>query len=126
MKQRSPVAVAIFGFITFGIYSLYWMVVTKGEMKERGADIPTAWLIIIPFVSIWWLWKYSQGVDMVTNSKMSGVLTFILLWLLGPIGDAIVQDSFNNIAAVGAAPTAPAPDAGADQNPTTPPTVVGG
>jgi hypothetical protein len=98
MKQRSPIAVFLLPFITFGIYALYWMVITKGEMNSKGAQIPTAWLIIIPFVNIWWMWKYSEGVENVTNGKMSGVLAFILMLLLGTIGYAIIQDSFNKVA----------------------------
>lgn len=110
MKHRSVAAVLLLPFVTFGIYSLYWMVSTKGEMKELGADIPTAWLIIVPFVNIWWLWKYSEGVEKVTNGKISGVLAFILMWLLGFIGEAIIQDSFNKISpAAPAQPAAPAP-----------------
>ena len=112
MKNRNPIAVALLPFVTFGIYSIYWQVKTKVEMNTLGATIPTAWLIIIPFVNIWWLWKYAEGVDKVTASKLSGVLAFVLLWLLGPIGAAIVQDSFNNNVA------APTPTAGAPVAPT--------
>lgn len=95
MKHRSPIAVLLLPFITFGLYSLYWEVMTKIEMNNQGAKIPTAWLIIVPIVNIWWLWKYSEGVEYVTKEKMSGVLAFILLFLLGFIGSAIIQDSFN-------------------------------
>ena len=105
MKQRSPIAVFLLPFITFGIYSLYWMVKTKGEMNEKGSKIPTAWLIIVPFVNIWWMWKYGEGVEKVTNEKLSGVLAFILLLLLGSIGQAVIQNSFNAIIAV--VPSAP-------------------
>ena len=95
MKKRNPIAVLLLPFVTFGIYSIYWMVQTKGEMNAKGASIPTAWLIIIPLVNLWWMWKYSEGVEKVTGGKTSGVLCFILLFLLGMIGAAIVQDSFN-------------------------------
>lgn len=96
MKQRNPIAVALLPLVTFGIYSLVWLVKTKGEMNRQGADIPTAWLIIIPFVSIWWTWKYSEGVQQVTGNKMSTVISFILLMLLGSIGAAVVQHTFND------------------------------
>ncbi len=109
MKHRSPLAVFFLPFVTFGIYSLYWMVKTKVEMNARGATIPTAWLIIVPLVNIWWLWKYSEGVDHVTGGKMSGVLAFILLFLLGNIGGAIVQDSFNKVGQASTPTSAPAP-----------------
>ncbi|MCA9344791.1 DUF4234 domain-containing protein [Candidatus Saccharibacteria bacterium] len=97
MKNRNPIAVALLPLITFGIYSLYWQVKTKGEMNSLGADIPTAWLIVIPLVNIWWLWKYSEGVEKVTANKMSGILAFVLLFLIGSIGGAIIQNEFNNI-----------------------------
>lgn len=97
MKKRSPVAVLLLPFITFGIYALYWQIITKIEMNKVGAKIPTAWLLIIPIVNIWWLWKYCEGVEQVTNDKMSGVLAFLLIFLLGIIGAAIVQDSLNKV-----------------------------
>lgn len=111
MKHRNPIAVILLSLITFGIYGLYWEVKTKGEMNARGAAIPTAWLIIIPFVNIWWLWKYSEGVEKVTNGKMSTVIAFVLLFVLGYIGAGVIQDSFNKVSggevATSAAPVAP-------------------
>lgn len=107
MKQRSPTTVFLLGLVTGGIYSWYWAVKTKGEMNNLGEKIPTAWVWLIPVVgTIWWYWKYAEGVEHVTNEKTSGVLAFVLLFLLGFIGQAIIQDSFNKIVAV--APTAPA------------------
>ena len=81
------------------------MVKTKGEMNNSGAEVPSAWWIIVPIVNIWWMWKYSEGVEKVTNEKLSGVLAFILLLLLGSIGQAVIQNSFNAIIAV--VPSAP-------------------
>lgn len=118
MKHRSPVAVFFLSLITFGIYGIVWQVKTKNEMKRLGADIPTAWLIIVPFVNIWWLWKYSEGVDKVSKGEMSAVISFILLFVLGVIGMAIIQNEFNKL---GAAPVA-AGDALADAPAPTEPT----
>lgn len=106
MKNRSPLAVLLLPFVTFGIYTLYWEVKTKGEMNTLGADIPTAWLIIVPFVNIWWMWKYSKGVEHVTNQKLNAALVFIGFWLIGFIMSAIVQDAFNEVG--GSAPAAAA------------------
>lgn len=126
MKKRNPLAVALLPFVTFGIYGLYWEVKTKGEMNTLGATIPTAWLIIIPFVNIWWLWKYSEGVEKVTGGKLAGVLAFVLLFLLGSIGAAIIQDSFNNNLAV-SSPAEPVVPPAVDVTPpaadVTPPTI---
>jgi Domain of unknown function (DUF4234) len=100
MKHRNPLVVFILPFITCGIYSWYWLVSTKNELNKLGASIPTAWIWLIPFIgSIWWLWKYSEGVDKITNGKLSGILVFLLFFLIGSIGHAIVQDSFNNLTA---------------------------
>ena len=49
ITKRDPTLVIIFTIITFGIYSIYWAVKTKNEINSLGADIPTAWLLIIPF-----------------------------------------------------------------------------
>ena len=111
MKNRNPITVFFLSFLTIFIYSWYWLVKTKGEMNKLGEQIPTAWIWLIPFVgSIWWLWKYSEGVEHVTQAKLNGILAFIVLWLLGPIGNAIVQDSFNKVApSVSSAPAAATP-----------------
>ena len=132
MKKRSPVAVLLLPLVTFSIYFLYWLVKTKGEMNERGAGIPTAWLLIIPFVNIWWYWKYCQGVEHTTGGKLNGLLAFLGFMILSFIMAAIVQDSFNHVdesaTAVSAAPAAdapmavPAPEAAAPTAPNEPPT----
>lgn len=97
MEHRNPFLVFFLPMITFGIYGIVWYVQTKREMTDRGAEIPTAWLIIIPIANIYWLWKYSQGVELVTNKDMSAGVAFILIFLLGSIGTAIVQSKFNSL-----------------------------
>ncbi len=97
MKKRSVAGVILYPFVTFGLYSLVWLVMTKNEMNRQGADIPTAWLLIIPIINIWWMWKYAVGVEQVTTGKVSAPLAFIILYLIGSIGQAIIQDSFNKV-----------------------------
>lgn len=100
MKQRNPIAVFLLPFITLGIYSWYWAVKTKGEMNSMGEKIPTAWIWLIPIIGfVWWNWEYSKGVEHVTNEKISSILAFVVMWLLGSIGQAIIQDSFNKVSA---------------------------
>ncbi|GAA3581315.1 hypothetical protein GCM10022198_00550 [Klugiella xanthotipulae] len=100
MKRRSPAAPLLLPLITFGIYTLVWFVKTKNEMNEANASnpevrIPTAWLFIVPFVNIWWMWRYAVGVEAFTNRRIGTVGAFLLMFLLGVIGDAIVQSKFN-------------------------------
>jgi hypothetical protein len=51
MKRRSVAAVLILSIVTFGIYAIVWAVKTKEEMNALGAQIPTAWLLIIPLIT---------------------------------------------------------------------------
>ena len=98
MTRRSVAMVIILSCVTFGIYNLVWMVKTKNEMNARGASIPTAWLLLLGPVALYWLWKYSEGVAQVTGGKTSAVTAFVMLWILGPIGSGLLQGAFNSVA----------------------------
>ena len=109
MKNRNIIGVVLLPFITFGIYILYWFVSTKGELNRKGASIPTAWLLIIPLVNLWWMWKYFEGAEQVTNKKVSGVLMFVLaLFVTSIISAAICQDAYNKLGEEAAPEAAPA------------------
>ncbi len=99
MQKRSPVMVVILSVITLGIYAIWWYVTTKNEMNAKGAQIPTAWLIIVPIANIYWEWKFGEGVETVTNKGMSAGTAFLLLFFLGVIGAAIIQSELNKVAA---------------------------
>jgi membrane protease YdiL (CAAX protease family) len=104
MKKRSILAVVLLPIVTLGIYSLYWFVKTKGELNAKGAQIPTAWLLIIPLVNIWWMWKYYEGAEQVTNSKVNGILLFVLgVFVTSLISMALCQDAYNNLGEVSSA-----------------------
>lgn len=95
MKKRSVAAPLLLPFVTFGIYSLVWLVKTKGEMNNAGQNVPSAWLLILPIGNIVWLWKYSVAVENFTNKGISRASTFWLQFLFGVIGYAVVQSAFN-------------------------------
>jgi hypothetical protein len=100
MKRRSPAAPLLLPFVTFGIYSLVWFVKTKNEINLAVRDkVPTAWLLIVPFVNIWWQWKYAVGAEQATNRGINRHAAFWLLLLLGPLGALFVQIGLN--AAIG-------------------------
>jgi hypothetical protein len=67
-------------------------------MNSSGADIPTAWLLVIPFAGFWWEWKFGEGVDRVTHGRMSAGVAFLLLFFLGNIGAMIIQSELNKVA----------------------------
>jgi len=95
MNKRSVAAVVILTCITFGIYAIVWYVKTKDEMVKQGADIPTAWLMIVPIASIYWMWKWAGGVEYVSKGKSGQAVNFILVFMLGLIGMAIMQSTLN-------------------------------
>jgi hypothetical protein len=94
LKRRSPFAVFLLPIITLGIYQLVWYAKTRGELKESGASIPTTWCIIVPILGFVWLYWLAAAIKTVTG-KQSSVGTFVLLLLLGSIGNAIVQSGIN-------------------------------
>ena len=98
MTRRSPAAVLLLPFVTFGIYELYWLVRTKTEMSAQGAKIPTAWLLIVPIAGWYWLWRFSVGVQHVTGGKTSAATSFLLYFFLSVIGAAIIQNELNKAA----------------------------
>lgn len=96
MTKRSVASVILLSIFTLGIYLIVWFVKTKNEMNQAyGANIPTAWLLLVPIVNIWWQWKWCGGVEPATRGKLSQVIAFILLAVLGIIGVAIIQAKLN-------------------------------
>ena len=50
-------------------------------MTELGCTIPPSWLMVMPFASFFWDWKYAESAELVTNGKLSRWLCFLLLML---------------------------------------------
>jgi hypothetical protein len=80
MTNKNPFVVFLLVFVTLGIYAVVWYVKAGREMRRRGADVPTAWLMIIPIVSIYWFIKWCAGVGKV--GAMNGFLAALLLIFL--------------------------------------------
>jgi hypothetical protein len=109
MKERSVAAVVLLSIFTFGIYALIWHVKTKNEMVACGADIPTAWWLIVPIGNIWWIWKWCGGIEHISREKMTAPVALILHACIPLIGIAIIQDTMNKAVRAGlpsALPTA--------------------
>ncbi len=81
ITYRSIAKVAILMIVTFGLYSFYWTVKTKNELKKQGAEIPSAILMIIPFAHIYFWYRYSEGFVSYIK-KGEEVIHYFLLALL--------------------------------------------
>ena len=94
VKQRNIAMVYGLMIITFGLYAIYWTVKTKRELNHLGASIPTSWLILIPFVNIYWMYKYCEGFSLVKKDN-NAVMWFILYFFVGFIMPYVVQSELN-------------------------------
>ncbi len=100
--------VIILSLVTLGIYGLIWYHQTRGELLEKKvADkIMSPWLILIPLAGpilfIVFLWQYAGAVEKVTNGKYSRGVAFLLLWLIGFIGQGLIQGAYNEVGEVAA------------------------
>ena len=99
MQNRNPIVVVLLTFVTLGIYYLVWHVQTGREMRKLGASIPTAWLLVVPIVSLYQWWMWCGGVARVTEGRTSQGLAVVLTLFLGPLGAAIIQSNFNSLPA---------------------------
>src|SRR3954454_5725635 len=114
VKVRSPVAVALLPFITFGIYHLVWWYRINREMRDFGrasgydlgqhptnsllALSPGAFIVIPPFVSYWRGTERVQGAARVAQSEpVNGWIALILFLLLGIAYPAYLQASLNQV-----------------------------
>jgi len=97
IKRRNPALVIIFTIITFGIYGMYWFVKTKNEINSLGAEIPTAWLLIIPIANLYWEYKYAEGFSKYVKKDDNAVLWFFLLLFVTPVAMIIFQVELNKL-----------------------------
>ena len=95
MTKRNPIVVFILAGVTFGIYGLYWLIKTREEMVNLGADIPPWIFALIPVLNLLFIWKYCQGIEKVTNGDASAV-TMLILFMIG-IGVFVAQGKFNEV-----------------------------
>ena len=99
VKERNIAFIYILGIFTFGIYFLYWVINSKQEINENfDAKIPTCWLIIIPIVNIYWLYRYAEAFSLHVKKDDSPIFWALLFILISIITPALVQIELNEFA----------------------------
>jgi hypothetical protein len=85
--------------ITLGIYGIYWLVTTKTELNNAGAQIPTSWLLIIPFANLYFLYTFAQAFsDLILKNKEEFTIVYFLLLICAiPLGEFVYQAHMNSI-----------------------------
>jgi len=99
IKRRNPVLVIIFGILTSGIYTIYWLVNTKEEINSLGAEIPTGWLLIIPIANLYFYYKYAEGFSINVKKDDNAIMWFLLLFFVAPVAMILFQVELNKLAA---------------------------
>ena len=85
--------------ITLGIYGIYWLIKTKGEINQNyNENIPTCWLLIIPIANIYWLFRFTEVFVKRVRQKDDVVIYFILFWFISIIAPYVVQSELNKLA----------------------------
>jgi len=95
VKRRSIALIYLFSILTFGFYFIYWLVATKRDINSAGGDIPTTWVCLIPFVGIWWSYKYCDNFAKHVKKDTNGILYFLLFTFVGFVAPIIVQGPIN-------------------------------
>ena len=98
LTHRSLIATFLLLLFTLGIYSIYWVVVTKQEINNLGGRIPTAWLFIIPFVNIYFIYRFTQEFTKIVLHDDTQAASYFILFLFLPfIGVLFFQSKMNKV-----------------------------
>jgi len=81
-----------------------WCVVQPiNVMKTKGIQLPSDWRYFAPIRCYAWLWKFSKGIEVITDRRMRAGGAFALVFFLGIIGfvitRAIIQRRLARVAA---------------------------
>ena len=69
-----------------------WAVVKPIEqMKDKGVQLPSDWRYFAPLGCYGWLWRFSKGIEAITEGRMGAKRVFAAVFLLGVVGFVIVQ-----------------------------------
>ena len=97
VKQRDPIMVLVYTFLTCGLYMLYWLYETSKELTELGAELPTIWFIFIPFVNYYYLYIYLQEWHRIVKYEQDLMMVLILGIVFSPIVVYWVQEELNKL-----------------------------
>ncbi len=88
VKEREPILVLVFNFITCGIYYIYYQMATQDELnpvaddgyKTSGLAVVLLSIVTFGIYYIYWLYKTTKRADAITNRNM--FLPTTLLWII--------------------------------------------
>jgi hypothetical protein len=78
IKHRTIQELVILTLVTFGAYPLFWFFKTRKEINSLGANIPSAWLLFLPFGNLYFNYKYAQAFDQYVKKDGLALIYFII------------------------------------------------
>jgi hypothetical protein len=102
VKRRSLIFQFVVYLLTFSLYSLYWYYSTMNEMTKLNGERTNAalwtFLMIIPVVNFFAMWKHSEAADHAFEGTYPAVLLWVLWIFAQPAMWILVQVELNRIA----------------------------
>lgn len=93
IKSINWTRLLILSVVTFGVYLVYWFVLLKRMLVEKGeVDLPTSWLIIVPLANLFLVWKVLQSIEKLSKGKLSSLTLMLISVIFAPAGVVIVHD----------------------------------
>ena|SRR3990167_7659170 len=91
MVRKSLIKEIALSLLTGGIYTIFWAVELKRDLNRLGANIPTAWLMIFPFINIYFWCQFIEGYRWVMYGKTDETISLLggFLTALFPSGNLI-------------------------------------
>lgn len=86
-----PIAPA--GIVVGAIGGVWEWAVVKPieEMRAKGIQLPSDWRYFAPIGSYAWLWKFSKGIEAITERRIWAAGVFASVFFLGIIGFVIIR-----------------------------------
>jgi hypothetical protein len=104
-KVENPMTVLILGFVTCGLYSIYWLWVRVKEMNAYLGKEAVNPMFVVPGcicfpVVLYADFLFAKGIPEMqkkagVEAKDEFVMDFILLILLAPVGQFLIQQKLN-------------------------------
>jgi len=61
------------------------------EMEAKGVQLASDWRYFAPFSTYAWLWKFSKGIEAITDRRIRAAGVFASVFFLGIIGFVIIR-----------------------------------
>jgi hypothetical protein len=98
LKERSPGFVAVVGFLTFGIYLLYWFYDTNVQFREVTGEDSHPMLrtlaLFVPFLNLLAVFKHCRSSEEATGGH-EWILPFLAYLVFFPAAMFLIQADIN-------------------------------